>query len=209
MRPEVKARYPLHIVMRALPDVGSLRLYETYLAIREATNVALGWGESFRIIHYSIQHTHLHLIVEALDRKALWRGMHAFGISCARQINAALTARHGVKRAGAVFGDRYFARALRNPRAVRNCLSYVLNNWRHHGEHTTDRTRSRRAWKIDPLSSAFAFDGWRERPDRTHFKIPPDYEGGVVWTPSTWLLREGWRRHGLVSVLEVPGGQDE
>ena len=27
----------------------------------------------------------------------------------------------------------------------------------------------------------------------------------MSWRPRTWLLSEGWRRHGLVSVYEVPG----
>ena len=27
----------------------------------------------------------------------------------------------------------------------------------------------------------------------------------MSWRPRTWLLSEGWRRYGLVSVYEVPG----
>jgi hypothetical protein len=26
-----------------------------------------------------------------------------------------------------------------------------------------------------------------------------------VWWPRTWLLKEGWRRYGLISTREVPG----
>jgi hypothetical protein len=81
-----------------------------------------------------------------------------------------------------------------------------LNNWRH---HAADHEPMRKPWKIDPFSSALAFDGWKERPEGKRFAIPPDYEGGVVWTPSVWLLTTGWRRHGRISIYEVPGRGDE
>ena len=35
--------------------------------------------------------------------------------------------------------------------------------------------------------------------------LPPGYLGLVAWLPRTWLLTAGWRKHGLVSVVEVPG----
>lgn len=80
---------------------------------------------AFRIVHLSIQRTHIHLIVEAASRKALWKGMEAFSISAARQINASTGCKHGQ-----VFADRYHARALTSPRQVRNCIASVLNNER-------------------------------------------------------------------------------
>ena len=208
VRPALKSRFPLHVVMRTHASVGSLRTWEALMAVREATIAVLCRGETFRIVHFSMQRNHVHLIVEALDSGALSRGMQAFGISCAKHINAAVSARTGVRRKGAVFTDRYFARPLRTPREVRNCLSYVLNNWRHHRADVVDRDRTTKPWKIDFFSSSLAFDGWKERPDRARprFRIPPGYEGASVRTPSTWLLSIGWRRYGLISVYEVPGG---
>jgi REP element-mobilizing transposase RayT len=205
-RPRFKASHPLHVVMRAKADVGSLRTFEGFAAIREARVSTIRVDAEFRIIHFSIQRTHIHLIVEAKDKQALSTGMQGFAISCAKQINAAVTARRGVRRRGSVFTDRYYARALRTPREARNCLSYVLNNWRH---HEADREPMRQPWKIDPFSSALAFDGWKERPEGTRFRIPPGYEGSWIWTPRVWLLTTGWRRHGRISIFEVPGGGDE
>jgi hypothetical protein len=61
-------------------------------------------------------------------------------------------------------------------------------------------------WKVDPFSSAVQFYGWREREGApTLFRPPPKYQALWVWLPKTWLLREGWTRHGLVSTHEVPG----
>jgi hypothetical protein len=61
-------------------------------------------------------------------------------------------------------------------------------------------------WRIDPYSSALVFDGWKERAERgTLFRPPIAFNGPIVWFPQTWLLRVGWRRHGLIGVDEVPG----
>ena len=31
------------------------------------------------------------------------------------------------------------------------------------------------------------------------------YQPLIVWHPKTWLLSEGWLRHGRIDALEVPG----
>lgn len=206
VRPPLKASTPVHVVLRVNSDVGSLRSHEGFAAVREARLSTLRLEDSFRLIHFSIQKNHIHLIVEAHDRDALSTGMQVFAISCAKQLNAAISAHRGKRRRGSVFTDRYYARSLKTPREVRNCLAYVLNNWRHHG---VDRDRMRDPWKVDPFSSALAFDGWKERPEGKRFKIPPEYDGSWIWLPRTWLLTTGWRRCGLVSVYEVPGRGDE
>ncbi|HZJ62805.1 MAG TPA: hypothetical protein VFD36_04725, partial [Kofleriaceae bacterium] len=64
VRPELSARHPVHVVLRVIRDVGNLRRRFTYKAIREAT-LTTARREDFRIVHLSIQRTHLHLIVEA------------------------------------------------------------------------------------------------------------------------------------------------
>ena len=205
VRAEHRAAEPVHIVMRACSDVGSLRRHVVFLAIRDATLVVAASDEylpAFRIVHMSIQRTHLHLIVEAANRKALWKGMQAFAISAARQINAATGREHGQ-----VFADRYHARALTSPRQVRNCIAYVLNNWRHHG---ADRERLEKPWKVDPYSSSLSFDGWKQREKvGFYYAAPKGYPPPFVWLPKTWLLSEGWRRYGLIDQLDVPGRGEE
>jgi len=201
-RARVRPGEPVHVVLRVEADVGSMRRRDMYRALREAT-ITVARRDDVRIIHVSIQGTHVHLIVEARGRMALARGMQAFQISAAKHVNAAITKRTGTRRRGRVFCDRYHARSLRTPRQVRNALAYVLNNWRHHGE---DRGRRTKAWKVDPFSTGWSFDGWKERAAAVGtFQPPPGYEALVVWRARSWLLREGWRRHGRVSVFEVPG----
>ena len=52
---------------------------------------------------------------------------------------------------------------------------------------------------LDPASSARWFDGWIDRRTAPRGGSPP------VAPPHTWMLRVGWRRHGLISPAEVPG----
>jgi REP element-mobilizing transposase RayT len=192
----------LHVTLRAVSGVGSLRKRDVFQAIGYAT-VAVAKHEQFRIIHLSIQSNHVHLLVEASSKSWLKKGMQSFQISAAKLINRAWRLRTGTRRKGQVFADRYNARALTSPRAVRNALCYVLNNWRHHDENQRIVARD---WKVDPYSSAIAFPDWKEREASPILYRPPaNYRALVTWWPRTWLLREGWKRHGLISVYEVPG----
>ena len=193
----VRRDQPIHITCRALLRVGNLRCQLMYEAIRVATLVAAK-RQDLRIVHASIQRSHLHLLVEAESGEALTRGVAGFLISAARHINAVL----GVR--GARVFERYHARSLATPREVRNCIAYVLNNWRHHGEHRTCETAR---WLVDKYSNAVAFDGWAELGDGVRFTTPLHYAPLTTQVPRSWLLASGWRRRGLVHLDEVPGIQ--
>jgi hypothetical protein len=115
-------------------------------------------------------------------------------------ICAALAINRVCGRRGKVFAYRYHAKAITSPRQMRNTLAYVLNNWRRHNED--ERSAAARSAMLDPYSTAIRFTGWKEVP---RFAVPVGYEPLPAAAPETWLLRVGWRRHGLVSVHEVPG----
>lgn len=201
-RPTVDPRHPIHVTLRAEASVGSLRKRDIFHAIGYAT-VAVTKHERCRIIHISIQRNHIHLLVEAASKDGLREAMQGFQISAAKLINRALRLRTGIKRKGQVFADRYNAKPLSSPRAVRNTLCYVLNNWRHHDEHQRIKARN---WKVDPYSSAIAFPDWKEREASPILYRPPStYLSLVTWRPRTWLLTEGWKLHGLISIHEIPG----
>jgi REP element-mobilizing transposase RayT len=201
-RPEHDRRHPVHVTLRVVGSVEGLRRRDIYLALRRAT-IVTARREDFRIIHMSIQRDHIHLLVEA-DRKAsLSKGIRGFSISGARQINKAITARGGHRRTGKVIADRFHARPLTTPRAVRNALAYLLCNWRHHGE---DLAPFARTWKVDPFSSGALFFGWQELAGSpVLWPLPPSYHPLIVLRPRTWLLCNWDRFHPLISVREVPG----
>src|SRR5438094_9152174 len=103
----------------------------------------------FRIIQYSVQNDHIHFIIEADDGGLLSSGKRGLASRLARAVNRALS------RRGSVWDDRYHARALATPRAVRHALVYVLMNFKKHGTAVGE---------IDPCSSAAWFDAWRRGP---------------------------------------------
>ncbi len=99
-----------------------------------------------------------------------------------------------------MFADRYHARVIGSPLQARRELAYVLNNWRKHGE---DRRGVARGWLVDPFSTGWRFTGWREHADEP-WPVRETYRPIPTCEPRTWLLREGWRRYGLLGTHEVP-----
>ncbi|MGE5047395.1 MAG: transposase [Deltaproteobacteria bacterium] len=166
-RPTFAARHPVHVTMRLQPGVGYLRSHARAAIVEDSLRAArerLG----VRIIHYSIQGNHLHLIVEAEGPDALSRAMQGLATRLARRLNA-LSGRRG-----SVFADRYHSHPLKTPREANRAVRYVLANHRH---HTLEYLPA--GW-TDPLASA-RFT--QERPGRD----------APVVAPSVWLLRVGWR----------------
>jgi len=204
-RPFLHARYPVHVTLRTVSAVGNLRRRSVYQAIREATLTAAR-REDFRIVHVSIQRTHVHLIVEASNKHALATGMQGFQISAAKHLNAAISKGKPVpRRRGTVFPDRYYAEIITSPTQARHTLSYVMGNWRKHQE---DRVAPMSSWTIDWFSSAAMFPGWAEYGDEPFlWRGPPTYDPLVVYQPKTWLLREGWKKSGSISCREVPSAK--
>ena len=205
-RPAHNHRHPVHVTIRMAPDVANLRHRDMYLQFREAT-IVTAKRENFRIVHMSIQRNHVHLLVEADHKEALSRGMQGFSISAAKRVNATITARTGVRRTGKVVDDRFHARPLTSPRAVRHALAYVLNNYRRHGE---DRVGIARTWKADPFSTGPLFFDWKElEGSPVLWPLRSTYLPLIVLRPRTWLLAKGWQEHHpLISTHEVPGPRE-
>jgi REP element-mobilizing transposase RayT len=201
-RPFLHERYPVHVTLRVVSAVGTLRRRCAYQAVREAT-LTTARREDFRIIHLSIQRTHLHLLVEAKNKEALASGMQGFQISAAKHLNAAISkGRPGPRRRGTVFPDRYHAIIITSPTQARHAMSYVMSNFRKHEE---DRTAPASSWTIDWFSTAVMFPGWAEYGDEPFmWRGPATYDPLVVYQPRTWLLREGWRKAGSISYREIP-----
>ena len=176
------------MTLKVKPDLPSLRSARLVRELERSFAAACDRGR-FRLVHYSIQNDHVHLIVEANGKHALACGMKSIAARLARAANRIF------RRRGPVLADRYHRHVLRGPREVRNAIAYVLLNARRHrakrGPVPAGETRT------DPASSGRWFTGWRLRPPRV--QDPPS-----VAEPRTWLLRAGWRRHGLIAADEVP-----
>jgi REP element-mobilizing transposase RayT len=185
-RPRADHKYwnPLHVTMRALRGLPSFRAQTLYAAFERA--VRRTRREDFRIVEFSVQDNHLHLIVEADDADALARGMKSFSVRANRLFNAALG-----RGRGRVWGDRYHRRDLTNASQVRNALVYCLANYKKHNGVTSGAPR------IDPYSSARWFQGWISI--RTQDDGPrPSAEALTV------LLKTAWHKHGFIHPGERP-----
>jgi putative transposase len=202
-RPAIAAKHALHVVMRVVPAVGSLRRRSLYKAMHDAT-ITAALRERFRIVHISLQRTHVHMLVEADNKLALARGMQGFQISAARNINTALGVDKYRRRRGPVFADRYHLEVITSPTRMRHALSYVLNNWRRHRE---DRQGLASTWLVDPYSTGILFPDWKELEDKAWmWPMRETYEPMVVRRARSWLLREGWKLGGgSISARDVPG----
>jgi REP element-mobilizing transposase RayT len=100
----------MHVTVRVRRGLPSMRRRAEYAALREAFAKTCE-GDAFRLLHYSVQHDHVHMIVEASDRGAVARALQGLLISIAKRLNWIW------RRRGTVFGDRYHDRLLRTPPA--------------------------------------------------------------------------------------------
>lgn len=166
-RPVVSRHTPAHVTLKVAEDIWSLRG-------ASMSQVILGvFGEAkerldVRIIQFSIQANHIHMIVEAEDEAALARAMKGLCVRLARAINRRM------RRKGRVFADRYHVHVLRTPAEVRNATRYVRDNRRIHA--------AREGWLprdpgCDPLAAG---------PCPSLF---PEPRRAFVATPRSWLLR--------------------
>ena len=184
-RADVPRRFPVHVTVKLVAGLPSLRKKAEYRALLTAFARACS-RPGFRLVHYSVQSNHLHLIVEADGRSQLTAGVRGLLVRVARTLNRLW------KRAGSVFADRHHEHVLHTPIEVRNTLCYVLHNVRRHDPHNPA--------PLDLFTSAPWFDGWRE--PLTVRNLPAERP---VAAADTWLLRAGWRIEGLLGFDEVPG----
>ena len=182
-------RIPAHVTLKIRAGIPSLRSVRFVREAERSFRVSCDRGD-FRLVHYTLQHNHAHLIVEATDACALARGMKAIGSRLARAVNRVFG------RRGPVLLERFHLRVLRTPLEVRRALAYVLLNARRHAE------RVKYTLGVDPGSSGRWFDGWTRLPSSQR---PGAASVAAVAAARTWLLRVGWRKHGLIDPNERPG----
>jgi putative transposase len=116
-----------------------------------------------------VQHNHVHLIVEAGNRRRMSEGLRALLIRVARGLNRVMGS------SGARFADRFHEHVLKTPNEVRNALRYVIGN---RASHLARWGRVPTPAFADPFSSI-----------ASHAPISP---------PESWLLLKGWTRAGPI-----------
>lgn len=82
--------------------------------------------QKLRVIHYTLEHNHIHLLIEADNNKILHKGMQALGISLSKAINKIKQLK------GTVYKHRYHFRKLSSRRELKNALQYIFRNGMKH-----------------------------------------------------------------------------
>ena len=151
-RKDFPSNHPGHVTLNVLPGLPSLRdgdvLREVEGAFRKGCR-----RNDVRLVHYSIQDDHAHLIVEANGVKALGRAMKSLASLFAFAVNRGLG-----RPKGKVLRDRYHLTELKSPRQVRNALAYVLLNARRHAAKRIARKKAMGLENVAPLGPARGVD---------------------------------------------------
>ncbi len=210
-RPGLSRDEPLLVTVRLVRPLPALRGRRPFEVVERAFRAANDSG-GLRLVHYSVQREHVHMIVEVRPEEApgwvvpveagarrrtvarlLTSRMRGFGVRLARRLNKLF------HRRGRLVAERYHSRALRTPREVKNAIVYVLSNRR---KHLAQVGRGFAGAWIDPFASGVFFGGWRHAPWR--MTTYASHDPPPVVTPRTHLLRRGWLRHGPVDPSDVP-----
>lgn len=178
-REQVRPYQPVHVTLRMADAVWNLRSERSYAVIHRALESARRRRDS-RVVHFSIQGNHVHLLVEAAGTRALANAVRALSIRLARGLNRMMG------RSGPVVADRYHAHVLRTPAEVENALRYVLGNFASHAARRGERTH----------------DGWKEPFSSAVVKMPreaqlPLFRQPVTRPAATWLMRQAESSAGL------------
>jgi putative transposase len=185
--------------MRRVISGPSFRAQSVCAAIRVV--IAGAKHKGVRVLHYSVQDNHLHLMVEGRDSADLSNQMRTLFSRIAFAVNAV------ARRHGKLFRDRHHRHELKSPREVRNALVYILFNDRKHRAQTTSHADATPA--LDPCSSAWWFEDWApwDTPPTRDVRDGPE---APTSKPRTWLASFGWRwglgreRDGRIRFRESP-----
>jgi putative transposase len=177
-RGDVYCTDAVHVTWRFLSRVWSLRSRRCF-AVLEAAFPAAAERFGARLISYSVQGNHIHMVWEADSDRALSKALNGLGTRIARGLNRVMATR------GAVLDGRYHARPLRTGAEVRNVLGYLADNARRHFE-----TARRQAADVfgDIYTCLGRLEFRQHRPWKARALGPE-----VVAEPQTNLLLHRWQ----------------
>jgi REP element-mobilizing transposase RayT len=167
-REKVSMRTPVHINLKLSH---SLRNGTGIAALRRSVENARKY---LKILHYSLETNHIHLIIEAKDNEHLEMGMRSFTNTFVKMIGK-----------GSLQKERYHLHVLRTREEVRNAFRYVIMNHLNHTKmnsikadlfsslHTLDLKETARLYQVSIIE--------------TKKLRPVDLD-----QPSSWLAKQGF-----------------
>lgn len=124
-RPLLKKPSSLHLTIKIEKQKSHLK-NKTILAILKRA-ILNARKQQLRVIHFTLEHDHVHLLIEAENNRVLGKGMQAFGVTLSKAINRLK------KLTGQVYKHRYHFRKITSSRQLKNVMSYIFRNGMKHG----------------------------------------------------------------------------
>ncbi|MDO9181155.1 MAG: transposase [Bacteriovorax sp.] len=165
-RPRIKRLTALHLTIKVRANKADIKSKKILEALHHAIKRAR--LKKLKIIHYTLEYNHVHLLVECNDNNILHLGMQALGISFSKAINKIKSL------SGGVYKHRYHFRKLATRRELKNVFHYIINNGKKHKRATS---------MIDPYNSLVAEN-----------RIPADIEKIIKKNPFLFKLRGELRK---------------
>jgi REP element-mobilizing transposase RayT len=131
-----------------------------------------------KIIHFSLQSNHVHLITEAEDNKTLTQGMRALTITFAK----------GLKK-GKIQIERYHLHVLKSIKEAKFAIQYVLFNQQKHAK--TQFTSINGYSSVVYLKNAMRLISNFARKKRMRLKVEKIWEEFHLEAPSSYFLLKG------------------
>lgn len=119
-RPLLKRLSSLHLTVKIKKNKAGIKNKSVLRILRRAILNARRQG--LRVIHYSLEYDHIHLLIEADNNHILNKGMQSFGVTFSKAINRMR------KLKGGVYKHRYHFRQISSSKELKNVLGYIFTN---------------------------------------------------------------------------------
>lgn len=119
-RPKFFKPTSFHLTIKVRANKADIQNKKILKALHHAIRRARMKG--LKVIHYTLEYNHIHLLVEAGSHFIMHSGMQALGISFSKAVNRLR------KVQGTVYKHRYHYRQLKGPRDLKNVLHYIFRN---------------------------------------------------------------------------------
>ena len=117
-RAEINRPRPLHLTIK----LNKAQIQNKTILKHLKYAISRGRLQGLRIIHFSLEHDHVHLYAESDSNVILTKSMKALGVSFAKRLN------NFFKSRGQVYKTRFHLRILRSASEVKNVINYILKN---------------------------------------------------------------------------------
>lgn len=123
-RPHLKKPSSLHLTIKIKKIKADIKNKSILSILKRAILNARKKG--LRVLHYSLEYDHVHLLIEAENNTILGKGMQAFGVTLSKAINRVR------KLKGGVYKHRYHFRQISSARELKNVMNYIFSNGMKH-----------------------------------------------------------------------------